>query len=69
MVFYADKFGILAREGHTKPATSYTDPEGNFNEEKLHLRDLGVEMSSDLTCNLHIENIVAGANKVVGSTC
>ena len=61
MVFNADKFEMLRYwpRKDTKPPTSYTDPGGNTIEEKCHLRDLGVEMSSDLTFHLHVENIVA----------
>ena len=35
-------------------------------EEKKHLRDLGVEMASDLTFNLHIANVVTASNRLVG---
>ena len=35
-------------------------------EEKVHLRDLGVEMASDLTFTVHISNTVTAANKLVG---
>ena len=35
-------------------------------EEKEHLRDLGVEMSNDLTFSIHIANVVTAANKLVG---
>ena len=41
-------------------------PDGSVIEEKDHLRDLGVEMSNDLTFNIHIANTVAAANKLVG---
>ena len=30
------------------------------------MRDLGVEMANDLTFNLHIENTVAGASRLIG---
>ena len=68
MVFNSDKFELIRYwpRADTKPDTSYTDPAGNIIEEKDHLRDLGVEMTNDLTFNLHIENVVAGANKLVG---
>ena len=35
-------------------------------EEKEHLRDLGVELSSDLTFSIHIDNIVSDASRLVG---
>ena len=67
MVFNGDKFEMLRFWPNSdKPATSYTDPDGNCIEEKDHLRDLGVELSSDLTFSIHIENIVSGASRLVG---
>ena len=47
MVFNGDKFELLRFwPGKTpKPINQYRDPEGNLIEEKLHLRDLGVEIS------------------------
>ena len=50
----------------TKPANDYKDPEGNIIQEKDHLRDLGVEMGNDLTFDLHIDNVVSGASRLVG---
>ena len=58
-------FSISSTET-TKPDSVYTSPDGSIIEKKAHLRDLGVEMSSDLTFNLHIENTVAAANKLIG---
>ena len=49
-----------------RKASHYIDPEGNIIEEKEHLRDLGVELSSDLTFSRHIENIVSDASRLVG---
>ena len=43
-----------------------TDPEGNLIEEKLHLRDLGVEISSDLSFSTHIENVASAGSRMVG---
>ena len=68
MVFNADKFECL-RIWPGKPAksdTEYLSPEDNPIEEKSHLRDLGVELSNDLSFTLHIENTVASANKLIG---
>ena len=50
-VFNGDKFELLRFWPGTtpKPPNQYKDPEGNLIEEKLHLRDLGVEVSSDLS--------------------
>ena len=49
-----------------KPDFTYKSPDGSVIEEKEHLRDLGVEMASDLTFNIHIANTVTAANKLVG---
>ena len=68
MVFNADKFELIRywSKQDTKASSTYTDPDGNEIEEKSYLRDLGLEISNDLTFLLHIENVVAGANKLVG---
>ena len=68
MIFNGDKFEVLRFwPGSTpKPTSSYLDPDGNAIEEKVHLRDLGVQISSDLTFSIHIENVVAAATKMVG---
>ena len=67
MVFNSEKFECLRfwPRGN-KPDTSYKSPDGSYIEEKLHLRDLGVEISSDLTFNTHIANVVSAANQLVG---
>ena len=41
-------------------------PDNTPIEEKSHLRDLGVEISSDLTFQTHIENTLTAANRLVG---
>ena len=67
MIFNSDKFECLCFwPRHTKPDFTYKSPDGSVIEEKDHLRDLGVEMSNDLTFNIHIANTVAAANKLVG---
>ena len=68
MVFNGDKFEMLRFwPGRIpKPTTGYTDPDGNIIEEKSNLRDLGVQVSSDLTFSIHIENVVCAATKMVG---
>ena len=67
MVFNSDKFECLRYwPGGQKPGTSYQSPDGSDIKEKQHLRDLGVEMSSDLTFNTHIANVVSAANQLVG---
>ena len=68
MIFNGDKFEVLRFwPGSTpKPTSSYQDPDGNPIEEKDHLRDPGVQISSDLKFSIHIENVVAAASKMVG---
>ena len=68
MVFNSDKFESLRfwPDQTKKPSSQYLSPDGKEIEEKQHLRDLGVELSNDLSFNLHIENTVAAANKLAG---
>ena len=68
MVFNADKFECLRiwPGKSAKPDTEYLSPGDTPIEEKSHLRDLGVELSNDLSFTLHIENTVASANKLIG---
>ena len=67
MTFNCDKFECLRYwPKQSKPDLEYKSPDGTVIEEKEHLRDLGVEMSSDLTFLIHINNTVAAANKLVG---
>ena len=68
MTFNADKFECLRFwPGKVpKPDGHYLSPDSTPIEEKLHLRDLGVEISSDLSFLVHIENTVTSANKLVG---
>ena len=68
MIFNADKFEMLRFWPGTavKPTNIYKDPDGGLIEEKPHLKDLGVEISSDLTFSIHIENVVAASTRMVG---
>ena len=68
MMFNSDKFECLRFwPGKTpKPDNQYLSPENTPIEEKLHLRDLGVELGSDLTFSVHIENLVTAANRLIG---
>ena len=62
-----DKFECLRYwPRQSKPDFNYKSPDGTVIEEKEHLRDLGVEMASDLTFSVHISNTVTSANKLVG---
>ena len=68
MVFNNDKFESLRfwSDKSKNPPSQYLSPDGQEIEEKHHLRDLGVELSNDLSFKLHIENAAPGANKLVG---
>ena len=44
----------------------YLSPDNTPIEEKPHLRDLGVEISSDMSFTIHIENTVTDASRLVG---
>ena len=68
MIFNSEKFESLRFwPGRTVQSDiQYTAPDGTLIEEKTHLRDLGVELSNDLSFSLHIENTVAAASKLVG---
>ena len=69
MQFNSDKFESLRYWPRgQKPGTMYTSPDGSPIQEKAHLRDLGVEIASDLTFNTHINNVVSAATKLVGWT-
>ena len=67
-MFNSDKFECLRfwPGKSSKPSTGYTSPDGSPIEEKDHLRDLGVEIGTDLTFSTHIQNTVAAANKLIG---
>ena len=67
LTFNCDKFECLRYwPRQSKPDFNYKSPDGTVIEEKKHLRDLGVEMASDLTFSVHISNTVTAANKLVG---
>ena len=67
MTFNTEKFECIRFwPRNTKPDFLYRSPDGSVIEEKDHLRDLGVEMASDLTFSIHISNTVTAANRLVG---
>ena len=68
MVFNSDKFECLRfwPGKSKKPDTEYLSPDNTPIEEKLHLRDLGVQICSDLTFSMHIENTISSATQLVG---
>ena len=68
MVFNSEKFECLRFwPGKTSvPEFVYKSPDGSIIEEKKDLRDLGVQLSSDLSFSIHIQNTVASANQLIG---
>ena len=68
MVFNSDKFECLRFwPGKTpKPDTQYLSPDKTPIEEKIHLRDLGVELCSDLSFSTHIQNLVTATTRLIG---
>ena len=68
MVFNSDKFECLRfGPGKTsKPDFIYKSPDGSLIEEKDDLRDLRVQISSDLTFSTHIQKTVSKANQLLG---
>ena len=68
MHFNSDKFECLRfwPGAGEPPEFRYKGPDDDTIEVKSNLRDLGVQLSSDLTFKLHVENTVAGASKLAG---
>ena len=68
MIFNTDKFELLRYwPGKALPPPSqYCAPGDVPIVEKSSLRDLGVEISSNLSFSPHIDNVVTGATQLVG---
>ena len=67
MTFNSYKFECVRYwPGSCAPDTEYLSPDLTKIEEKEHLRDLGVEISSNLKFNDHIGNVVTSASSMVG---
>ena len=67
MTFNSDKFECVRYwPGTSPPDFFYQAPDLTKIEEKTQLRDLGVEISSDLKFNDYISNIVTSASMMVG---
>ena len=68
MHFNSDKFECLRfwPGSGEPPAFQYQGPDGDGIEVKTDLRDLGVQLSSDLSFKLHVENSMSGASKLAG---
>ena len=46
---------------------TYVNEEGKDIEEKEHLKDLGIQLSDDLTFNKHIDKTIESMSKVMNS--
>ena len=68
MHFNGDKFECLRfwPGSGEPPEYQYQGPDGSEIEVKKDLRDLGVQISSDLSFKLHVEKTVAAASKLSG---
>jgi hypothetical protein len=68
MKFNSDKFECLRYWAHPEsaPQYQYLAPDDQPIKVKTDLRDLGVQLSSNLSFNIHIENTVTAASKLVG---
>ena len=68
MHFNSDKFECLRfwPGSGNQPVFQYKGPDGKEIEIKKDLRDLGVQISSDLNFKLHVEKTVAAASKLTG---
>ena len=68
MKFNSDKFECLRywSDPTKAPVHQYLAPDMQEITVKSDLRDLGVQLSSNLSFNVHIENTVTAASKLVG---
>ena len=68
MEFNADKFECLQFKSSQESTLNhqYLAPDNSVIEVKENLRDLGVQLATDLTFNLHIETIVTSAARLAG---
>ena len=68
MSFNSDKFECMRywAEPSTAPTFQYLGPDNQPIKVKTDLRDLGVQLSSNLSFSIHIENTVTSASKLVG---
>ena len=68
MKFNSDKFECMRYwpDPAAAPAHQYLSPDNQEIKVKSDLRDLGVQLSSNLSFSVHIENTVTAASKLVG---
>ena len=66
MTFNSDKFeAVRFWPKDNSPDFKYLAPDLTPTEEKSDLRDLGVQLSSDLSFSIHIDNITCGVNRLI----
>ena len=68
MTFNSDKFECMRywADPEVGPSFQYHGPDDEPIQVKTDLRDLGVQLSSNLSFGIHIENTVTAASKLVG---
>ena len=68
MRFNSEKFECLRYSAVPSqiPDFQYLAPDNTPIKVKSDLRDLGVQLSNNLSFNIHIENTIAAASKIVG---
>ena len=72
MEFNGDKFECIRFRANqnlveeSEEASRYVNEEGKDIEEKDHLKDLGIQMSNDLTFSKHIDKTVSTCSKTIG---
>ena len=67
MEFNSKKFECVRYwPGSETPEEQHFSPASTVIGEKMNLRDLGVQMSSDCSFSLHIDTVVTSASKLVG---
>ena len=68
MTFNSDKFECMRywADPEVAPSFQYHGPDDEPIQVKTNLRDLGVQLSSNLSFGIHIENTVTAASKLAG---
>ena len=67
MVFNSDKFDMIRfwPGNSPRPEHEYKKKKVKGQQKKQSLRNLGLQMSNDLTFDMHIESTVAASNKLI----
>ena len=68
MRFNSDKFECVRywSDSGGAPDFHYLGPDGTPIEVKSDLRDLGVQLSSNLSYDIHIQNTITASSRLVG---